>query len=344
MKAAADTVTHFYIIAHIHSSYVEVVCVCVCVCEVGLVAFQTSKSLPSKEVQTQHMLERYLEGKAELLEPCVPGSLIYKDIMEEKARIRSNIRRRSNIGVNAMLRDARRKMNRRKPRSRREIVESLKEMIESELVDTNSEGPRQAQQPRRKASVEASVEASGTSQKPPVGSSTPRRPSLDQYEDSRSPRRSSLTLLGESNTPRSSLTQSGFPGDVGNLVRKSSLTKDKSSRDTNLKKRVTLPPVENGSRATGPKSNKDHLRSVNGPNTPRERSGSKADLILPQILEEREETTITKESTDGAPSSTVSSAHSRYFKREVQATSDGPTPLTGSGKRLPPLAKVLIQK
>ena len=324
-----------------------------CVCEVGLVALQTSKSLPIKEVQTQHMLERYLEGKAELLEPCVPGSLIYKDIMEEKARIRSNIRRRSNIGVNAMLRDARRKMNRRKPRSRREIVESLKEMIESELVDTNSEGPRQAQQPRKKASVEAS----GTSQKPPVGSSIPRRPSLDQYEDSRSPRRSSLTLLGESNTPRSSLTllgesntprssltQSGFPGDVGNLVRKSSLTKDKSSRDTNLKKRVTLPPVENGSRATGPKSNKDHLRSVNGPDTPRERSGSKADLTLPQILEEREETNITKESTDGAPSSAVSSAHSRYFKREVQASSDGPTPLTGSGKRLPPLAKVLIQK
>ena len=316
------------------------VCVFVCVCEVGLVALQTSKSLPIKEVQTQHMLERYLEGKAELLEPCVPGSLIYKDIMEEKARIRSNIRRRSNIGVNAMLRDARRKMNRRKPRSRREIVESLKEMIESELVDTNSERPRQAQQPRKKASVEAS----GTSQKPPVGSSIPRRPSLDQYEDSRSPRRSSLTLLGESNTPRSSLTQSGFPGDVGNLVRKSSLTKDKSSRDTNLKKRVTLPPVENGSRATGPKSNKDHLRSVNGPDTPRERSGSKADLTLPQILEEREETNITKESTDGAPSSAVSSAHSRYFKREVQASSDGPTPLTGSGKRLPPLAKVLIQK
>lgn len=282
------------------------------------------------------MLERYLAGKAELLEPCVPGSLIYKDIMEEKARIRSNIRRRSNIGVNAMLRDARRKMNRRKPRSRREIVESLKEMIEAELVDASGEGPRPAQQSERKASVEAS----GSSQKPPAGSSTPRRPSLD----SNTPRKSSLTLPGENNTPRSSLIQSQSPGSVGNLVRKSSLTKDKSSRDTTVKKRVTLPPVEKDSKMTGPKSNKDRHRPLNGPDTPRDRSGSKADLTLPQILEEREETAITRESLNGTPSSALSSAHGRYVKREVQASSDGPTPPSGSAKRLPPLAKVVMQQ
>lgn len=49
--------------------------------------------------QRQHLLELFREGKAPLVEPAVPGALIYRDLMQEKARIRANIRRRSTVHI-----------------------------------------------------------------------------------------------------------------------------------------------------------------------------------------------------------------------------------------------------
>ncbi|KAK7110904.1 hypothetical protein V1264_014703 [Littorina saxatilis] len=331
---------------------------------------QTTKTLPAKEVQTQHMIERYLAGNSELLEPCVPGTLIYKDMMKERARIRSNVRRRSQNGVSSVLRDSRRKINRRKPRSRREIVDSLKEMIEAELVEASAEGPQgknhnaNASGPRGRKPAPP-VNSNNTQKKPSMtrsgggvggvpgrsfvtdlgqdngprrtslnnsdGNLTPRRLSLTQNDGNNTPRKLSLTLReGGSTTPHMpSLTQKDLPGNAP--ARKSSLTnKDTSSKDPAVKKRVTLPPIEGDSKAPASK------------NTPRSRSDSKVDISLPQILEEREETMVTKEMSD--LSSAGGSAQNRYVKREVRASSDGPTPPGGSAKRLPPLAKVEVRR
>lgn len=57
------------------------------------------------EFQIQHLLERFKDGEAQLLEPIVPGALIYKEQMKERARVRANIRRRDTGNINAMLRE-----------------------------------------------------------------------------------------------------------------------------------------------------------------------------------------------------------------------------------------------
>ncbi|XP_055959244.1 uncharacterized protein LOC126832679 [Patella vulgata] len=95
---------------------------------------KASKSLPATDVQFQYLLERFREGRAPLVLPHVPGALYYKDLMEEKARIRENVRRRTTLSLAEKVRETRRAINRRKPRSRREICESLREMAEAELI------------------------------------------------------------------------------------------------------------------------------------------------------------------------------------------------------------------
>ena len=235
-----------------------------------------------------------------------------------------------------MLREARRKMNRRKPRSRREIVESLKEMIEAELVEPTSEGPQPQQTKDGKKGPRV---ASEPLQKPP--GDTSRRSSLTHSADGgATPRRSSLT--SDSGAPKKT-PHIDTPRYAKDTVKKS-LLRDKPGAGGAVKKRVTLPPLEGSKKDSAAKGNtqsksKTRSKQLDGAETPRGRSSSVVDPALPQILEEREDTLATRES-EGAPSSGLSSSHSRYVKREVAAASDGPTPPSGSAKRLPPLAKV----
>ncbi|ESP01902.1 hypothetical protein LOTGIDRAFT_238088 [Lottia gigantea] len=95
---------------------------------------KATKSLPDTEVQFQYLLARFREGRAPLVLPRVPGAVYYKDLMAEKARIRENVRRRATMSLAEKVRETRRAINRRKPRSRREICESLREMAEAELI------------------------------------------------------------------------------------------------------------------------------------------------------------------------------------------------------------------
>lgn len=54
-------------------------------------------------MKIQHMLEKFKDGQAELIEPRVPGALIYKQQMKERAKIRG----RGAYGVSAKVREVR---------------------------------------------------------------------------------------------------------------------------------------------------------------------------------------------------------------------------------------------
>ncbi|KAK7012116.1 cAMP-dependent protein kinase regulatory subunit [Biomphalaria glabrata] len=95
-----------------------------------------SKELPSRDVQIQHLLNKFMKGQAELIEPMVPGALIYKEQMQDRARIRANIRRRTT--TRSMLVEAKRKIHHRQPRSRRAIMATLTFMSDKN-ADSNSQ-------------------------------------------------------------------------------------------------------------------------------------------------------------------------------------------------------------
>uniref|UniRef100_A0A2C9KHM5 Cyclic nucleotide-binding domain-containing protein n=1 Tax=Biomphalaria glabrata TaxID=6526 RepID=A0A2C9KHM5_BIOGL len=86
--------------------------------------------------QIQHLLNKFMKGQAELIEPMVPGALIYKEQMQDRARIRANIRRRTT--TRSMLVEAKRKINHRQPRSRRAIMATLTFMSDKN-ADSNSQ-------------------------------------------------------------------------------------------------------------------------------------------------------------------------------------------------------------
>ena len=46
-----------------------------------------TKDLPAREVLFQHLLSVFVQNKAELIEPYVPGAVYYREMMKEKVGI-----------------------------------------------------------------------------------------------------------------------------------------------------------------------------------------------------------------------------------------------------------------
>ncbi|GFO06617.1 CAMP-dependent protein kinase regulatory subunit [Plakobranchus ocellatus] len=324
---------------------------------------KAAKQLPTKDIQVQHLLEKFKEGQAELIEPIIPGALIYKEQMQEKARIRSNVRKRSTIGVSAMLREARRKMNRRQPRSRREIVESLREMMESDLVEytkpagvpanpselpsRNSPKPDSpdkrmgASQSRKGSLIENPLLKSVRFQEAIKSSSTP-----DNKERSR---RSSLVAARRGSEPKA-------PPEVAASPRRGS----KEAMDKLISQ---SPRIQAKKKKSGPpppsleKTNSLILPAI--AEAPRELSNMTAASVHggknPKLFGDKESGTAKQSQTNtpraslgelvqrqlsGAGASTESGSASsklEYKRTEVPATSKSPT-------RLPPLAKPELKK
>lgn len=314
---------------------------------------KTTKHLPTKEIQVQHLLERFKDGQAELIEPIIPGALIYKEQMQEKARIRSNLRKRSTMGVSAMLREARRKMNRRQPRSRREIVESLREMMESDLVEYTkpagvSSNPTEL--PSRSSPKPPSPEKKPTNRK---GSliENPLLKNVRFQEEEKSKSDSSSRRNSLSNdTRRGSITgpdvTAAAAASSGNKISKENTEKLVSpSPRRQPKKRLSMPPPE--------KSGNLVLPAI--AETPRELSN----VTAASVKKDAPETTA-KQSQGNTPrlsfadlthqqggersgtyaasaGSGSTSSKLEYKRTEVPATSKSPT-------RLPPLAKPELKK
>lgn len=54
---------------------------------------RVSKELPEKDKLFNHLLSAFVQNKAELIDPYVPGAIYYREMMREKARIRDSVRR-----------------------------------------------------------------------------------------------------------------------------------------------------------------------------------------------------------------------------------------------------------
>ncbi|XP_005104170.1 uncharacterized protein LOC101848372 [Aplysia californica] len=280
---------------------------------------KSTKQLPPKEIQIQHLLEKFKSGEAQLVEPYVHGSLIYKEQMQEKARIRNNIRKRSPHSISGLLREARRKMNRRQPRSRREIVDSLKEMMESDLVEYSTDLPKDKPKATKKKP-----------ENPPAPSLTPARKMSNP-----SPREGAM-----STERKGSLTK-----DPPKTVRFSNDT-DKSS-PRNINQMLTAPSNDSrGKPVSKPDSRRTSLlpaitetretSALNGKvdGTRNGEKGMNSSFKSPRASD-GDTSRLVSEAEEG-PSSATSSKR-EYQRKEVSADSRSPT-------RLPPLAKPELKK
>ena len=56
-----------------------------------------TKELPERDVLFEHQMDVFTKGKAEMVEPYVPGAIYYREIMREKAQLRDNVQRRKKL-------------------------------------------------------------------------------------------------------------------------------------------------------------------------------------------------------------------------------------------------------
>ncbi|XP_046573601.1 LOW QUALITY PROTEIN: uncharacterized protein LOC124281692 [Haliotis rubra] len=163
-----------------------------------------SKVAPDIDHERQYILDNFLEGKSPLVDPQVPGAVYYKNLMQEKARIRANIRNRGS-SFNTQHKPRIRNPNRRQPRSRREIVESLQQMLDDDLL--------MFQQPRKKkhsgsngsVRTDAASEATGsrrTSFSEPSRSRTTRKVWINWIPEHRTDDKDSVKSDGSSSQKR----------------------------------------------------------------------------------------------------------------------------------------------
>lgn len=106
--------------------------------EKPLPPIKNSKQLPDKEYQTKQLLNLFKEGKAVLVEPSVPGVHYYKELMLEKAKARERNRRNDEMTTTANIR-AMKRNPRKQPRSLMAIRESLREMMEAEVIQMDTQ-------------------------------------------------------------------------------------------------------------------------------------------------------------------------------------------------------------
>lgn len=118
--------------------------------EKPLPPLKTSKQLPNKEFQTKHLLNLFKEGKAVLVEPSVPGVHYYKELMLEKAKAREISRKNEEMSTAAILR-ANKRNPRKQPRSLMAIRESLREMMEAEVIQMDSKKSKRKLKRTKKA-------------------------------------------------------------------------------------------------------------------------------------------------------------------------------------------------
>jgi hypothetical protein len=100
---------------------------------------KTSKTLPDRETMLQQLLQWFRDGKSTVVEPFTPGAVFYKELMKEKAAARKDHPTPVKTSVALTLRANRRNQPPRKPRSLMEIRESLRQMMEAEVIEFENE-------------------------------------------------------------------------------------------------------------------------------------------------------------------------------------------------------------
>ncbi|XP_060592955.1 uncharacterized protein LOC132747561 isoform X3 [Ruditapes philippinarum] len=105
--------------------------------------FKTSKTIPDVDEEMQHLLQYFKDGKeVMLIKPCIPGVVYYHELMQEKAKARE-LQRKAGEAKKTTTGDAikigsvytSKRKQPRKPRSMLQIRESLKQMMEAEVIE-----------------------------------------------------------------------------------------------------------------------------------------------------------------------------------------------------------------
>ncbi|XP_062574423.1 uncharacterized protein LOC134236258 [Saccostrea cucullata] len=111
---------------------------------------KTSKTLPDRDTMLQQLLQWFKDGKSTIVEPFTPGAVFYKELMKEKAAARKDRPPPVKTSVALTLRANRRNQPPRKPRSLMEIRESLRQMMEAEVIEFENENAKKQIGSRRK--------------------------------------------------------------------------------------------------------------------------------------------------------------------------------------------------
>ncbi|XP_064614145.1 uncharacterized protein LOC135477869 [Liolophura sinensis] len=94
---------------------------------------KTTKTLPDSELLQKYLVKAFVEGKSQICEPHVPGMTYYRELMQDKARIRENIR--TNQGIKRHREKLySEKLKNRKPRSSAALKDALNLMEEDDMV------------------------------------------------------------------------------------------------------------------------------------------------------------------------------------------------------------------
>ncbi|XP_069111647.1 uncharacterized protein [Argopecten irradians] len=153
---------------------------------------KTTKVLPDKEVQNLFLLQAFKSGKAPLVEPIVPGTLYYKDLMKEKAKSRELQRKaegKATPSATSTLRANKRNKPKRQPRSLMAIRESLRQMMEADVIQVDNKTARKKLGSKYGSTVSLAPSNQSQQMFPPIVPTTDSKPKIDNS-------RSFMTMLG----------------------------------------------------------------------------------------------------------------------------------------------------
>ncbi|XP_033762446.1 uncharacterized protein LOC117343975 isoform X3 [Pecten maximus] len=143
---------------------------------------KTTKVLPDKEVQKLFLLQAFKSGKAPLVEPIVPGTLYYKDLMKEKAKSRELQRKaegKTAASVTSTLRANKRNKPKRQPRSLMAIRESLRQMMEADVIQVDNKSARKKLGSKYGSTVSLAPSNHSQQMFPPIVPMTDSKPKID---------------------------------------------------------------------------------------------------------------------------------------------------------------------
>lgn len=170
-----------------------------------------SKTLPDRDTMLQQLLQWFKDGKSTIVEPYTAGAVFYKELMKEKAAARKDNPPVAKTSVALTLRANRRNQPVRKPRSLLEIRESLRQMMEAEIIDFENEnskkqigsrkkGKVRGKKPRKRNPSETQSNFEGSRSK---AASLQSLASLPNYLDNDASDTSLLKILANHNKPAS---------------------------------------------------------------------------------------------------------------------------------------------
>lgn len=202
--------------------------------------FKTSKALPDVDEEVQHLLQYFREGKeVVLIKPSVPGVVYYRELMREKAKTREAQRKSTKTGGEIKLGSVYKSRQRRQPRSMLQIRESLRQMMEAEVIELETKKERKKKRKRKRESVHESNPQSNYVS----AESTPRTAVSGMPQESRADMNAKTSLLAQLKASSNNGTDTVDSSRVKNGDTKSGLPPVFVTEVTQTKAESALPAI-----------------------------------------------------------------------------------------------------